>query len=106
MISRRQWRARIKAIREAIVGAVFVGFALASCRTVPPAPTPSGAATCEDVCIHGRQLGCGYANPTPRGATCVEVCVDVVAGGDFTLDLECRARAATCEAAESCEVDR
>jgi hypothetical protein len=97
MIPRRKWRAL----------AAFAAFALlTACHVIPPTPTPTGAATCEDVCVRGRQLGCSYANPTPRGATCVEVCKDVVAGGDFTLDLECRARAATCAAAEACEVER
>jgi hypothetical protein len=105
MISRRRWRAMVERIRQAATfgGAVAL---MTACHVIPPAPTPTGAATCEDVCVRGRQLGCGYANPTPCGATCVEVCVDVVAGGDFSLDLECRARAASCDAAESCEVER
>lgn len=85
------------------IAIVLVALSFAGCVHVPPPRPIDGTATCEDVCVRGRQLGCSYANPTPRGATCVEVCVDVVAGGDFTLDLECRARAATCAAAEACE---
>lgn len=96
-------RRRIANLRRFIAG-MFAGLALMACKTLPP--TPPGAATCADVCRRGEAMGCAFANQTANGVTCETVCVDVVAGGDFTLDLECRARAATCAAAEACEVDR
>ena len=76
---------------------------LAACHT--PTKRPTGA-TCADVCARGAALGCEYAKPSPGGVSCEAVCKDVVAGTDFVLDLECRAVASSCEAAERCEEGR
>jgi hypothetical protein len=38
-----------------------------------PCPKPAPA-TCETACLHGKNLGCIWATPTPMGATCVQVC--------------------------------
>ena len=47
--------------------------ALAGCATLPPVTT---SATCETACLHGHNLGCIWATPTPQGATCLDVCAN------------------------------
>jgi hypothetical protein len=63
----------------AIVWISLTGFIVAllmafapGCATVSPVPTPD--VTCDAVCLHGHNLGCNWATPTPDGASCVEVC--------------------------------
>lgn len=71
----------------------------------PPAPPP-GAATCADVCKHFDELGCEAGRPTAHGATCLDVCRNVQESTVVAWDLDCRARAVTCAAADTCEAAR
>lgn len=68
----------------------------------PPVPPP-GSATCADVCRHYGELGCEAARPTGAGAVCVDVCQNVQDSTVVHWDLDCRARALTCAAADACE---
>lgn len=68
----------------------------------PPVPAP-GAATCADVCHRYQQLGCLAGQPTPHGASCEAVCLNVQASGAIRWNLDCRAGAATCAEADRCE---
>ena len=64
---------------------------------------PTGTVvTCEDVCVARRALGCPAGKATPAGARCEEVCHNVQDSGIFVMDLECRAKAKTCEAMDAC----
>ena len=70
-----------------------------------PLPCPDGGAkaTCADACARLKQLGCKGSGPTPEGADCVEICGNLV-DSNVIVDLECRARAASCEAIDRCEI--
>lgn len=68
----------------------------------PPVPPP-GAATCADVCHHLAELGCPAAKPTPKGTPCTEVCANIQSSGVITWNLDCRASAPSCDAADRCE---
>lgn len=62
---------------------------------VPPGPADAGApadgpATCERLCSDGRALGCDWAQPTPTGAPCEDVCRNATVGGPVAWDLACR----------------
>jgi hypothetical protein len=65
-------------------------------------PTPPGA-TCIAVCINMAKLGCPSARPTAKGASCEDVCNTVQASGIVKWNLACRATAPTCAAADLCE---
>jgi hypothetical protein len=96
-------------MRALLIGILFVGLGCPHNPTPTPVPpTPgamdaSGPATCADVCQHESVLGCSGAQPTPNGASCVEVCANVQASGIISWDLVCRANAATCEDIDACE---
>lgn len=87
---------------------VLVFVLACACRPQPvptPPPTTDGgtAASCAIICDHLRDLGCPTAKPTPEGASCVVVCGNAnTADSPVHWDLECRARAASCAAAEAC----
>lgn len=87
-------------MKYVILAAIIV--VLGSCRFGPTPPGP-GKATCDDVCKRYDELKCEAAQPTPNGVTCAEVCKTVQESTIVRWDLECRARAASCEAAEECE---
>lgn len=76
---------------------------IAGCVHVPPPRPIDGAATCADACNRGADLGCEFAKPTPQGSSCEEVCTLGIDSQLFTFDLECRAKAPSCSAAEACE---
>lgn len=72
---------------------------LSACPLEPkPPPAPSG---CPDACSHMRQLDCELGRPTPRGATCEDVCEGVQRNGvDFNTG--CLSAAPSCAAADEC----
>lgn len=90
--------------------------AICSCHRGPcssvPGPTPramssaAAAAPCAAVCAHMRTLGCAAATPTPKGASCEEVCITVQTSGVVAWDLDCRSKAPTCDAIDACERER
>jgi hypothetical protein len=71
---------------------------------VPDPPLdPDGAApaTCESVCAHWSELGCKEAEPTPAGASCVEVCENLQQG-NLPDDLDCQAAVTSCAEIDDC----
>jgi hypothetical protein len=73
--------------------------------TLPrPAPTPDpGASTCDSACTKLRELGCDEAKPTAKGASCEQVCLNVMTSGVIAWNLGCRSAVTTCAAADACE---
>jgi hypothetical protein len=79
--------------------------ALILCACPPPKPPvpPPGNATCSDVCAHYAKLGCIAAQPTAKGASCIDVCNNVVGSTYVHWDLDCRVRAVDCGEVDHCE---
>lgn len=79
------------------------------CENPHDSARPSGAGDpvlavvggCTAWCLHAAALKCPAAKPTPKGATCAEVCTNAQSG--LKWDLKCRAAAKTCAAADACE---
>jgi len=71
---------------------------LTSCAPVPV--TPVRPAACPEACEKGAELGCVWATPTPKGATCIEVCES--ANRILPWNTECLWGARTCEEADAC----
>lgn len=71
---------------------------------LPPRPPPeqSDAGACERACARLSELGCEEAQPTPGGATCLEVCETAETSGYFTLDPNCIAEVGQCSDVERC----
>src|SRR6185437_1176232 len=93
---------------------VLLGLCCQGCPKPTPVPvTPisvgdaawdgSTPATCLDLCRRGQALGCAWANPTPAGANCVDVCVNNQNARIAPWDLNCRARATSCAAVDQCQ---
>jgi hypothetical protein len=84
-----------------------------ACQGCPPAPGPvvnptgpdAAAPTlpvsqaCVDFCQHGTDLGCPWAQPTPMGATCGQVCANNQEAAIAPWDLACRTKASDCNPA-------
>ena len=75
----------------------------------PEPPKPPGpdawveGATCADACNHMAILGCEEAKPTPKGATCVEVCENVQNSGVMTWNLDCLMGTKSCAQVDVCD---
>lgn len=68
-----------------------------------PRPVDAGTpADCAAACAHMRELGCEEGKPTPKGATCEDVCNNVEASGTVTLHPSCVVGIARCDQVESC----
>jgi hypothetical protein len=94
-------------VRYAIVLFLLVAGACGPVKPVPDPPPPNPPdpvenADCEAVCGRAAVLGCEWAEPTPRGASCTELCEGVQAGL-LPWDLDCRVRAPSCAAMDACE---
>jgi len=66
------------------------------------APDARKTYTCGDACAHLRALKCKMGNPTPRGATCEEVCDNVQGSGLASWNLGCIAAVKQCADVDSC----
>jgi hypothetical protein len=64
------------------------------------APAPSN---CSVACAHLAALGCPEAQPTPKGATCVDVCSNVDSSGTVSMQTDCVVRAVSCADANACQ---
>lgn len=100
---------------------VALAFALLAggCPKDPVPPTPDAGepddpdaarpATCAGWCDNARRLGCDAAKPTPgktcggKECSCVAVCENMQSSGIAAFNLQCRARARSCAAADACE---
>jgi hypothetical protein len=98
----------------AIVSAMAVG--CSGCQHNPPPQAsypgwdgaavdyspPDGPASCLDVARAGLHLGCTWAQPTPAGASFVDVCANNQAANISPWNLDCMARAKSCSAVDAC----
>lgn len=57
--------------------------------------------TCADACQRGYQLGCPFAEPTPDGASCLDVCV-ISKTSSRPWNLACRSKITSCQGAYAC----
>lgn len=69
----------------------------------PTDPDSRRSYTCADACQRASQLGCSAAEPTPKGASCLEVCVNVMQSGVVTFNLACKSKATSCPAYDRCQ---
>lgn len=78
----------------------------ADAAPAPPPPPPAADAgpmrPCEAACARYAFLKCKQAQPTPDGASCVDVCENVESSGVMSLGPDCVAHAARCEDADAC----
>ncbi len=70
--------------------------------TMTPDTEEASRATCAGWCSHAAALKCPSAKPTPKGAPCIEVCINVQSG-PVKFNLKCRVTAPTCALADACE---
>jgi len=83
----------------AVVGALLI----MGCPPPPP-DDPDPTVSCEATCAHWEELGCAEAEPTPGGATCTEVCENVMhSGGLMYWNLDCRSVVSDCAEIDDCE---
>jgi hypothetical protein len=68
----------------------------------PPAPSPVPSGACAAACAHLAALGCPEAKPTPKGATCTDVCLNAEDSGVLSMQPDCVVRAVDCPAANAC----
>lgn len=103
--ARAVWGYFISRVFVLLIGVSLLG---GNCDPPPDYPTrirPIEAGTpadCKAACDHLRSLGCEEGNPTPKGATCEDVCNSVESSGTVTLDPGCVANIAKCEEIDAC----
>lgn len=69
----------------------------------PPLPPPVENVDCGAVCERAATLSCEWAESTPDGATCVQVCQKIQDSGVVQWDLECRVQSESCAEMDACE---
>jgi hypothetical protein len=85
---------------------VIVGVSLSACGGwIEPRPVPVDGDACERACATGARLGCPFAESTPDGTSCVQVCIDTERSGWTTMNPSCVAAATTCEEASRVSAD-
>lgn len=68
----------------------------------PHVPVVASQEACDTACAHLASMGCEEAEPTPRGATCAEICYATDSTGWSNWGAACVTRAASCDAARRC----
>src|SRR5690606_2076799 len=70
-----------------------------SAQSSATSTTGAPVATCETACDNQRHLGCEIGQPTPEGASCVEVCGNLESGPIVSIrwDIECLTGAESCD---------
>ena len=68
-----------------ILALICTACATTPCPVGSAQPCPAPAATCETACLHGHNLGCDWATPTPQGHTCQEVCANAALTVPWTV---------------------
>lgn len=84
---------------------LMVSVLMVGCSASPPphpSPEPPAPEACVVACERLQELGCPEGDPTPAGASCVEVCRATETSGLVTLRPACVARIQSCEAIEGC----
>lgn len=72
----------------------------------PPEPPPPHVPSCARACARLAELGCKEGKPTPKGATCQEVCEHTEASGYLSLNPGCVERITSCDQVNSCATAR
>jgi hypothetical protein len=62
---------------------------------------PDSPEGCAAACEHGRDLGCEFAQPSPRGVACEVICQNAEDEGRM-WQTPCLAKAESCEQADRC----
>lgn len=79
---------------------IVLGLAVVTCTQhppPPPAPVPQVGASCDAACEQMRALSCELGRDTAAGASCEQVCRNVMAGPQqVRWDLPCLAGAGSC----------
>ena len=70
---------------------------------LPAGCPPTNTATCADVCANMARLNCPSSKPTAMGKSCTQVCAVVQNSSIAKWNLDCRAKAESCAAADLCE---
>lgn len=78
-------------------GQVFLGCPKYPVPDPPPGPYPKGA-TCESACAHLQSLECAFAQPTPAGVQCTELCSESIP----PWNVDCMTAASECSEADGC----
>lgn len=70
----------------------------------PPPPEPiANKSDCEISCSRYQQFGCEEGQPTAKGATCTEVCLNAAESGiDLAKDVPCVQASTSCSTVRSC----
>lgn len=84
----------------AIVGALALALG-AHCGN-NPGPNEGDPESCADACARLAELECPEAEPTPEGASCVEVCENVEGSGTVTLNPACVIGITACAQVDAC----
>lgn len=92
-------RIRAAALALCLAGACSLPPTMPPSRLVPVQGDPSG---CPAACERFESLGCPEAEPTPDGATCVDVCRNAETSGYLTVKPSCIASAESCDEAREC----
>lgn len=71
-------------------------------KSVPTTVTPGSDDDCKAACANGRALHCVFAESTPGGGSCEEVCHNSETSGYASMHPACIAQAKTCERADDC----
>lgn len=81
--------------------------ALSACYPQPVNPVPDyfDAELCNQACDHGKVLECDFAEPTPNGVECSQVCIETELTGWSRWHPECVLKASTCEEANRLSAD-
>ena len=89
-----------------LIAAIVLALCASCCAPAyDPGPSPVDAGTlddCERACARLAELGCPEAEPTPEGATCVDVCWNAESSGVVTLDPVCVAAINSCDELGAC----
>jgi hypothetical protein len=94
------------ATAAAILAAIFLTWAASLGGCTPIQPQPTTPATCADACAHGAGrdgsgLSCDWAQPSPDGVPCEQICGEAPAALPWAL--ACIVGANSCESAEQCQ---
>ena len=91
--------------------AILTAITLAGCTpysNLPPVvnhngPIPTGTpADCAAACTTLRAHHCAAGDPTPKGASCEDVCQNTESSGYASMNPRCVATSADCAAADAC----
>jgi len=80
---------------------IITFLAITGCPPEPMNPDPT--ADCGAMCEHWRSLDCKQAEPSPAGAGCEEICINVQSSGIISWNMACRTAVKACDEIDKCE---